>query len=193
MRVVPQEFRIVRMDEIHPHPQNPNRGNIGAISESIESNGFFGIVGFQKSSKSIIFGNHRYLAAIENHAETIPALEIDVDDERAYRMMLVDNRVATFAENDSELLADILQHLAQTPDALQGTGFTSEYLDELLEELGHISQEFDDVESSGDMTSFEFIEFTFRVPKSSVTTDVENEMDAIALRLGGRVVSRART
>lgn len=193
METVSQRFVTRRIDELTPHPRNPNRGNVGAIAESIEANGFYGVVGYQRSSGHILFGNHRYEAAKQTGATEIPAIEIDVDDERALRIMLVDNRSATFAENDSEILADILQHLAMTTDALAGTGFTPEYLDELLAELGAINQNFSDMDATDATTSFEFVEFTFRVPKSAVTTDVENEMDAIALRLGGRVVSRART
>lgn len=193
MNTVQQRFIVARVDELQPHPQNPNRGNVGAISESIDANGFYGVVGYQRSTKRILFGNHRYEAAKLNGAVEIPALEIDVDDDAALRILLVDNRSATFAENDDELLADILQHLATTATELTGTGFTAEYLDELLASLGAINQNFDDATSSDDITSFEFVEFTFRVPKSSVTTEIENEMDAIALRLGGRVVSRART
>jgi len=193
MRTVTQRFVNANVNELQPHPQNPNRGNVGAISESIGANGFYGAIGFQRSTKRIIFGNHRFEAAKLAGAETIPAIELDVDDEAALRILLVDNRSATFAENDNELLADILQHLATTQDELSGTGFTPEYLDELLAELGNISQSFDDTASSDDITTFEFVEFTLRVPKSNVDTNAENELEAIALRLGGRVISRART
>lgn len=194
MRTVTQRF-VAEMPiaELIPHPQNPNRGNIGAISESISANGYFGAAGYQRSTKRILFGNHRVEAARLAGAEFVPALEIDVDDEAALKIMLVDNRSATFAENDKELLADILQHLSATQHALDGTGFTPEYLDELLEELGNISQSFDDATSSDAITSFEFVEYTLRVPKSNVDTAVENELESIAMRLGGRVVSRART
>lgn len=193
MITVPQRFIIARIDELHTHPQNPNRGNVGAISESISANGFFGVVGYQRSTKHILFGNHRYEAAKQSGATEIPALEIDVDDDRALKIMLVDNRAATFGENDNELLADILQHLATTPDELSGTGFTPEYLDELLAELGAINQSFDDASPTDENTTFEFVEFTLRVPKNNVDTAAENELESIALRLGGRVVSRART
>jgi hypothetical protein len=191
--VVNQRFVNARVAALTPHPQNPNRGNVGAIAESIDANGFYGVVGYQRSTGHIIFGNHRFEAAKQAGATEIPAIELDVDDERALRIMLVDNRSATFAENDNELLADILQHLSGTNMELAGTGFTPEYLDELLAQLGSISQSFDDMNATDATTSFEFVEFTFRVPKSAVTTEIENEMDAIALRLGGRVVSRART
>lgn len=193
MQTVNQQFVVARVDALQPHPQNPNRGNVGAIAESIEANGFYGVVGYQRSTKRILFGNHRFEAAKQSGAVEIPALEIDVDDDAALRIMLVDNRSATFAENDNELLADILQHLAQTTTELSGTGFTPEYLDELLAELGSINQNFDDMDASDATTDFEFVEFTLRVPKSAVTTDVENELETIAMRLNGRVVSRART
>jgi ParB-like chromosome segregation protein Spo0J len=193
MRIVSQQFVIARVDSLTPHPENPNRGNVGAISESIDANGFYGVVGFQRSTRRIIFGNHRFEAAKQSGAAEIPALDIDVDDDTALRIMLVDNRTATFAENDNEILADILSHLSTTDAALEGTGFTPEYLDELLADLGNINQNFDDADATDATTDFEFVEFTLRVPKQSVDVSVENELEAIALRLHGRVVSRART
>lgn len=194
MNVVPQVFHeSISIDTLTTHPDNPNRGNIAVISESIAKNGYFGGVGFQASSRRIIFGNHRYEAAKLAGATTIPAFEIDVDDETALRIMLVDNRSATFAENDSEILADILSRLATTTDELAGTGFTPEFLDELLHDLGAVHEGFTDGTATDEITSFEFIEITLRVPKSNVDTNAENELEAIALRLGGRVVARART
>ena len=192
MQTVAQQFVIAKTSDLVTHPQNPNRGNVGAISESIDANGFYGVVGYQKSTKRILFGNHRFEAAKLAGATELPALEIDVDDDAALRIMLVDNRTATFAENDDELLADILSHLSTTSAELSGTGFTAEYLDELLTELGNISQNFTDSDATEDITSFEFVEFTLRVPKANVDTQAENDLEAIALRLGGRVIARAR-
>jgi len=40
MQVVSQRFVTVLIAKFHPDPQNPNRGNVGAIFESIEANGF---------------------------------------------------------------------------------------------------------------------------------------------------------
>lgn len=140
--MIEQQFVIAKTIDLIPHPQNPNRGNVGAISESIDANGFYGVVGFQKSTKRILFGNHRFEAAKLAGATELPALEMDVDDDSALRIMLVDNRSATFGENDNNMLADILSHLSTTSAELSGTGFTSEYLDELEAELGTVTQDF---------------------------------------------------
>ncbi|WP_369354625.1 hypothetical protein [Streptomyces sp. cg2] len=55
---------------------------------------------------------------------------LDVDDDTAAKIVIVDNRTSDLAGYDTILLADILQDL---PD-LQGTGYDQEQLDQLLDE-----------------------------------------------------------
>lgn len=39
-----QEFATLPVDALEPHPDNPRRGDVDAIAESIRHNGFFGAV-----------------------------------------------------------------------------------------------------------------------------------------------------
>ena len=65
MRTLAQEFRTVGVNEIEPHERNVNQGDLGAIYESIEHNGFFGALIVQASTGKILCGTHRWKAAIE--------------------------------------------------------------------------------------------------------------------------------
>ena len=85
------------LSAIRVHPENARQGDIGAICQSIEHNGFFGACVVQESTGYILVGNHRYQAAAYSGASTVPAIFVDVDDERALKILLVDNRTNDLA------------------------------------------------------------------------------------------------
>lgn len=124
----------VKIADLRPHPRNPREGDVGAIYQSIEANGFYGAVIAQKGSGYILAGNHRYKAAIESGATTLPVIWLDVDDEAALRVLLADNRTNDLANYNNAALAEILAELAQGP-GLNGTGYDGDDLDELLNDL----------------------------------------------------------
>jgi ParB-like chromosome segregation protein Spo0J len=71
------------------------------------------------------------LAARELGWEEIDASFVDVSDEEATRIVLVDNRTSDLATYDDELLAELLEGLGD----LAGTGFDDQALDELLDQV----------------------------------------------------------
>lgn len=64
-RLLPQRYEMRAVDSLQPHPQNANEGDVGAIVESIDENGFFGAVLVQASTGRILAGKHRWASAIE--------------------------------------------------------------------------------------------------------------------------------
>ena len=86
---------LVDMDRVHPHPDNPrNESDTDAIRESIETNGLYRPI-YARTDGTILAGNHTYAAALELGAHPHPRRPSrDVDDERANRIMLIDNRAA---------------------------------------------------------------------------------------------------
>ena len=131
-----QDVQHVPIDRVRAHPANPREGDVGAIWESIQENGFFGALVVQESSGCILAGNHRWMAAKEAGMQEVPVIYVDVDDERAMRILLADNRTNDVATYDGETLADLLEHLESTDDGLAGTGYDGDALDELLHDLG---------------------------------------------------------
>lgn len=109
------------------HPDNPNRGDMNVIRESIEHHGFYGAVLVQKSTGYIIAGNHRTRAAAELGETTVPAIVVDVNDEQARRIMLMDNRARDRSDTDDTILRMILADM----DDLAGTGFNDDDLERL--------------------------------------------------------------
>lgn len=122
---IEQEYEVVKVGEdfdvLREHPDNPNRGDMATIEESLEVNGWFGAVIAQKSTGYVLAGNHRFRAAVERGAKEIPVVWKDVDDEAAMRIMLADNQTARRADPNEEKLTAILQSLPH----LGGTGYDS--------------------------------------------------------------------
>ncbi len=123
-----QSYELVDIDRLVPHPDNPRQGNVDVIVESVESNGFYGALVVQRSTGFVLAGNHRLLAARRSGLAQLPVTWVDVDDDRARRILLVDNRANDLAEYDEDALAALLQGL---PD-LAGTGYTDADLEALL-------------------------------------------------------------
>ena len=86
----------------------------------------------------VLAGNHT-TKAIRDLAEEFPdderwqevqVWEIDVDDDRAARIVIADNRTAELGHTDSQALTELLSEL----DGLEGTGYTDSDLEDLLDE-----------------------------------------------------------
>lgn len=133
MNKIPQKYRQARLDELVPHPRNPNRGDIGAIHTSITTTGWYGAIIVQKATGYILAGNHRVEAARHANANTVPIIELDCDDQTATRILLTDNRTASLADTDNDVLLDLLREL-NADNALHGTGYDTDDLDALLTE-----------------------------------------------------------
>lgn len=123
-----QEYSLVDVDQLEVHPDNARVGDLGLIGTSIESNGFYGAVIAQRSSGRVLAGNHRLQAAREQGARVVPVLWVDVDDDHARRIMLVDNRANDVAGYDNSQLAEVL---AMVED-FTGTGFTEDLAAEII-------------------------------------------------------------
>lgn len=135
MRILNHSVELVPLDQLSPHPRNPRQGDVGAIHESIQANGFYGVVIAQRSTGHILAGNHRYLAASHAGATEIPVAWVDVDDDEALRILLADNRTNDLASYDNTALADLLQEIMAEAGTLDGTGYDGDDLDELLRDL----------------------------------------------------------
>ena len=138
---VSQTYELVPIGSLKRHPKNARRGDVETISESIRKNGFYGAFVVQRSSGYILAGNHRDLALFDvlvqelgevSAAMTdVPVIWVDVDDDRAKRILAVDNRANDLAGYDNQALAELLQELG----SLEGTGYTSDDLNAILADL----------------------------------------------------------
>jgi hypothetical protein len=128
----------VAVETLTEHPENPRHGRLDVIENSIEHNGFYGAVLVQQSSGFVIVGNHRLRAARTRGEPTVPVIYLDVDDDRARRIMLADNRTNDLAGYGDVELAALLTELAESSLALEGTGFGQDDLTDVLARIAPV-------------------------------------------------------
>ena len=154
-----------RPAELALHHRNPRQGNIAAIAGSLRANGQYKPIVVNRGTHTgrpmeVLAGNHT-LMAIRNLAETHPSDDrwasvdcwvIDVDDDRATRIVAADNRTSELGTFDDRLLAELLGEL----DDLEGTGYTDSDLDELVDSLDDEPPEFEpDDDGLGELDKLE--------------------------------------
>lgn len=130
---IPETLRnlAVPVADLKPYGRNPRQGDVGALVESLEANGQYRPIIVRTGTNEVLAGNHTLAAAVQMGWTEIAATYVDVDDDRAKRIVLVDNRSNDLASYDDNLLADLL---AELPD-LTGTGYDGDALDDLLSDL----------------------------------------------------------
>ncbi len=129
---MPEQPALVDLpiDSLSPYPGNPRRHDLAAIAASLQANGQYrGVV--VRPDGTILAGHGTVQAARELGWNTIRAEIVDVNDDTARRIVLVDNRTNDLAGYD---FADLLALLAATPD-LAGTGYDPTDLDQLAATL----------------------------------------------------------
>jgi ParB-like chromosome segregation protein Spo0J len=134
IEIANREVEDVDISTLIEHPQNPRRGNVGVVLESMKENGFFGTIVAQRSTRRILAGNHRFKAAKAAGMKTLPVAWVDVDDERATKILLADNRTSDLATYDEAVLSSMLKELADGI-GLVGTGYGEEDLNDLIRKI----------------------------------------------------------
>lgn len=115
------------IESLKPFPNNPRRGNIKKLSESLESSGQYKPIVVQASTRFILAGNHLWQAAKELGWQTINVVEVDVDNTQAKKIVASDNRLGELGSYDEQELLDLLQDIS-----LEGTGYDTQDVDDLL-------------------------------------------------------------
>lgn len=119
--------------DLHPFPGNPRRGDVPTIVASLERLGQYRPIVVNAGTltgrpNEVLAGNHTLLAARELGWVEIDIHLVDVDEDDARRIVVVDNRANDKATYDDTDLVAILQAL---PD-LDDTGWTPDEFEALL-------------------------------------------------------------
>lgn len=127
------------ISELKFYPGNARRGDIDLIAESLEKLGQYKPI-VVNTDGTILAGNHTVMAAQRLGWETIDVHRVDVDDDTAKRIVIVDNKANDQSTYDVEDLVNLLTELP----TLEATGFTRDEVDQLLESLDDIDAEIPD-------------------------------------------------
>lgn len=158
------EQREVSVDDLKPHPDNPNRGSVDDLAESLSEFGQFrSIVG--RPDGTILAGHHLVQAAKRVGIKTVRVDIIDVDDQTARKIMLADNRLADLGLGPN--LDLLLKNLEELGGDIAGTGFDEDYV-RMLEEAVSGPPDLDDLIEEADETESKPEDFFKRI---TITVD----------------------
>jgi ParB-like chromosome segregation protein Spo0J len=121
----------VALNELQPYPNNPRKGNVKLIAESLSEYGQYKPITVNKTTGQILVGNHTYAAAKELGWKEIAVTYIEVDEETAAKIVLIDNRATDLSEYDNNALLELLERL----NNLEHTGYGDEEFDDVLAKL----------------------------------------------------------
>ena len=129
--------------DLNLYYKNPRVGDVTAIAGSLRANGVYKPIVVNRGTHTgrpneVLAGNHtlkahRLLAEEEPDDKRWTKIDcwmVDVDDDRASRIVLADNRTADLGSYDNEALLDLLNGL---DGEIAGTGYTDEDLSVLLD------------------------------------------------------------
>lgn len=131
MKSVIAETINVDINSVFPYPMNARQGDIGIIAESLKENGQFRPIVVNRLDNSILVGNHTWKAAKMLGWKEIAVTFVDVDDEAAARIVLVDNKTADLATYDHVELAEMLRSMS----SFDGTGYSGDDVDDLINDV----------------------------------------------------------
>jgi ParB-like chromosome segregation protein Spo0J len=121
----------VALNELQSYPNNPRKGNVKLIAESLSEYGQYKPITVNKTTGQILVGNHTYAAAKELGWKEIAVTYIEVDEETAAKIVLIDNRATDLSEYDNNALLELLERL----NNLEHTGYGDEEFDDVLAKL----------------------------------------------------------
>jgi hypothetical protein len=119
--------------QLQPYPGNARIHNLSAIADSLQANGQYRPLICQKATSYVLAGNGTLQAAMELGWASVDVIWVDVDDNKARRIVLADNRSADLASYDEAALLDLLRPYEGD---LSGTGFDLDSFEDLLAKSG---------------------------------------------------------
>ncbi len=125
------EGQIVPVTEVRLYPGNARRGDDTTIRESLLHHGQYQTVLLQASTGYVIAGNNLLRNMLDLGWTHVAVQRLDVDDDRARRILLIDNASSDRADND---LSQLIQLIAELPDPA-GSGYTLDHMDAFIAEL----------------------------------------------------------
>lgn len=173
------KIKSVKLSEIYPYYDNP-RDNTNAVEPTKESIKRFGYVKPILVDKAgvIIAGHTRYVAAYQLGMEYVPVVYSDMDEEKAKKYRILDNKLAEKSSFDEDQLLEELRNM-EVPTDMQA--FFFEDINQMLNfSLDSISQQAE--EYGGFQDDYSQVEYgNFEAPsneeagESEETTSEEEE------------------
>jgi hypothetical protein len=130
----PAAAEYVTVASLRPWVKNPRKNDpaVAAVADSIKRFGFGSPIIARRENGEIIAGHTRLKAAIRLGLAEVPVRYLDLSEPEAHALALADNKVGELAEWDDAALADLLRDLTAADVSMDGLGFTTKEIDELI-------------------------------------------------------------
>ena len=149
------KVKVVKLSEIFPYYDNP-RDNTNAVEPTKESIKRFGYVKPILVDKAgvIIAGHTRYVAAYQLGMEFVPVVYSDMDDEKAKKYRILDNKLAEKSSFDEDQLLEELRNMEFPTDMQafffedinQMLNFSLDSINQQAEEYGGFQDDYSPVD-----------------------------------------------
>lgn len=176
------KVKVVKLSEIFPYYDNP-RDNTNAVEPTKESIKRFGYVKPILVDKAgvIIAGHTRYVAAYQLGMEFVPVVYSDMDDEKAKKYRILDNKLAEKSSFDEDQLLEELRNM-EVPTDMQAFFFEdiNQMLNFSLDSINQQAEEyggFQDDYSQVDEENFEAPSNEEAGESEEASSDEEEEED----------------
>lgn len=124
---------LVPIDQVSPHPDNPNQGDDAVVLESVRVNGFVTACTADARTGHMIAGHTRLRVLKELGATHIPIIWEDAWDEMGAKRYLVgDNASSRRAVMDEDALLGLLAELQETEIGLEGTSISQSQYEAMM-------------------------------------------------------------
>jgi hypothetical protein len=123
--------------DLEDYPGNPKEHDVGAIDESIQSNGWYGTITVQEWPNTplyVVAGHGRRDTLLARGQMYAPVMFVKCDPKTARRIVLADNRTTTLGGFSLPKLASFLEEDARLGN-LRGTGYDGDDVDAVMAEL----------------------------------------------------------
>ena len=149
------KVKVVKLSEIFPYYDNP-RDNTNAVEPTKESIKRFGYVKPILVDKAgvIIAGPTSYVAAYQLGMEFVPVVYSDMDDEKAKKYRILDNKLAEKSSFDEDQLLEELRNM-EVPTDMQAfffedinqmLNFSLDSINQQAEEYGGFQNDYSQVD-----------------------------------------------
>lgn len=126
----------VNIDSLVGLPGNPRKGDTEAVAASLARFGQRKPIVVRASDRTIVAGNHTWMAAKSLGWAEIAAVLVDDDEATAKAFALADNRTAELGTYDEALLLDLIRSVGEVdPSLLLDTGWSEDAVRDLVDRI----------------------------------------------------------
>lgn len=175
-------YEWARLDALKHHPDNPRKGNVDVIRESLRANGIIRPIVVSRATRHVLAGNHTLKAARAEGMEALPVVWLDgLTPAQERKVLLADNRTSDLGTYDAEVLAAVLGQMREE-DELLGTGYSDADAEALIAGVAMPSDE--DLEDAfgalpdGDKSDYETMSFTLHRDQAEAVRDALEQAKA---------------